>query len=210
VRGEATLYKPADQLHLSIAVVTDGDDAESALQSNSQKMHAVIQALQAKALTTKEYATGQFAIAPLYTPYPKDPPPNWTQKIIGYRVTNGLKIQTSKIELAGELIDAANQAGANAIEHISFGLQDERLYRPEIIRLATERAMQEAKELAAAANLKLTKVRHIWLDNAMPAPMPMPMPQLKMAAAYSQAPTPIEADQIAINGNVTMVYEIEQ
>lgn len=206
VNGAATLYKPADQLNLSIAVITEADNAEAALQSNNKKMRAVIETLIAKELTHKEYSTGQFNISPIYTPYPKDPPPNWTQKIVGYRVSNSLSIRTGKIDQAGEFIDAANQAGANSIDHISFGLQDERSYRQEIIKAATENAIQDAKGLAAAANLNLGRIRQIWLDNAGTPPHP----NLKLApAAFMERSTPIEAGDVAINANVTIVYEVQ-
>ncbi len=67
INGSAVLKKTPDQFNLNIAVITEADNAVSALQSNSQKMRAVIAALQAKELTSKEYATGQFNIADLYS-----------------------------------------------------------------------------------------------------------------------------------------------
>lgn len=203
VTGQATLYKPADQLNLSVGVVTEADTAATALQENNQKMKALIDALSAKQLSPQEYFTGQFNISPIYAPYPKDPPPDWTQKITAYRVNNSLTIRTDKLDLAGELIDAVTKAGANSIENMSFGLKDERRYRQELIQAATSNALQDAKALAAAADLKLIRIQQIWLDQAGSFE-----PRVKFAAAMMDRSTPIEKADVPIHGSVTVVYEV--
>lgn len=203
INGTAVLKKPADQINLTVSVVTEAGNAEAALQSNNQKMKAVIAAIQAKEISSKEYSTGQFNISPTYTPYPKNPPPEWTQKINGYRVTNSLNIQTDKIDLAGEIIDMVSEAGANSIDHISFGLKDVRLYRQEAIKMATQHAMQDAEDLALAANIKLGNIQQISLDNAR-----APEPRAKMFAASMDRSTPIEAGDVSVNANVTIVYQV--
>lgn len=204
VNGHGTLHKPADQLNLTVAVVTEADTAEEALKANNQKMRAVISALENKGLSNKEFSTGQFNVSPVYTPYPKDPPPDWTQKIKGYRVNNSLAIKSDKLGQAGEIIDAVSLAGANAIDQISFGLKDPRLYRQEAIKTATVHAMEDAKSLAAAANVKLGRIRQIQLDNATP-----PEPRFKVFAANLDHSTPIEAGDVSVNANVTVIYELE-
>jgi len=203
ITGAATLKKPADQLTLSIAVVTDGDSAESALQQNNSKMQSLIAALQTQELTSKEYSTGQFSISPIYTPYPKNPPADWVQKIKGYRVTNGLIIQTDKIDHAGEIIDAATQGGANSVDNISFGLKDPRQYKQEAIRKATQNALQDAKDLADSAQLKLESINKIWLDNAESV-----APRMKGFATTMAAVPPLEPGDVSVNANVTIVFEI--
>jgi uncharacterized protein len=204
VSGQASLSKPADQLHLNIAVVTEGVTAEEALKANSQKMQAVFSTLEAKGLSKKEFSTGQFNVSPVYSPYPKNPPPEWTQHIIGYRVNNSIAVKSSKLAQAGELIDAVTQEGANSIDQISFELKDARLYRQEAITSATTNAMEDAKSLAAAANIELGRILQIQLDNAA-----SPHPSFKAYAANLERSTPIEAGDVSINAKVTIVYEIE-
>ena len=203
INGAATIKKPADQLNLSVGVITEAENAEAALQANSTKMKAVIAAIQAKQITNKEYATGQFNISPTYAPYPKNPPPEWTQKINGYRVTNSLHIQTDKLDIAGEIIDAVSEAGANSVDQISFGLKDDRQHRQEAIKLATSYAKQDAEDLAVAANLKLGRIQQIWLDHAK-----APEPRAKMFAASLDRSTPIEPGDVTVNANVTIVYQV--
>lgn len=204
VSGYASLHKPADQLNMSVGVVTEGESAEEALKSNGQKMHAVLAILEEKGFSKKEFSTGQFNITPIYSTYPQNPPPDWSPKIIGYRVSNILEIKTDKLPQAGEIIDSLSLAGANSIDQISFKLKDAQQYRQEAIQSATELAMKDAKSLAAAADIELGRIRQIQLDNATAVE-----PRFKAFSASLDRSTPIEASEVAINAKVTIVYEIE-
>lgn len=205
VSATATLYKPADLLNLSVGVVTEAATAEEALSKNNEQMHAVLAALQKIQLDSRDYFTGQFNFTPIYTPYPKDAPPNWTAKIIGYRVNNALTIRTDKLDKAGEIIDAVNKAGANAIDQIGFTLKDSQIYRQEAIRAATKNALQDAKDLAKAAEVKLGHIHEISLDQTR-----QPEPIMKLATAYLDNSTPITPGDVAITAAVSIKFTIEK
>ncbi|MCB1112200.1 MAG: SIMPL domain-containing protein [Chlamydiales bacterium] len=207
IEGRAAIYQPADELLLTVGVVTEADDAQSALTKNNTLMESVIAALQQTGLTTDEYQTGRFSIQPTYTPQPRNPPPDWQAKINGYRVTNSLNIKTGKLSMAGTLIDAANKAGANSIDQISFGLKNAESKRSEAISAATANAIKDAQTLAEAANIKLGNIQRINLDNAQ-----VPTPQMKgnmlYAARSMDVATPISSGDVEISATVSIVYEI--
>src|SRR5947209_857339 len=113
VNGSIHLEKPADQLTLTLSILTQAETAEKALSSNNMTMNDLITAIQAEGLVKGEYRTGQFSIQPVYTPYPKNPPPDFKQTIIAYDVTNSLTIKTQRLELAPLIVDAAAKAGVN-------------------------------------------------------------------------------------------------
>lgn len=206
--GQAILNKPADQMALSIGITILGKDAENVLSENSQKMLRIINALEKNGLTKAEYKTGQFNIQPTYTPYPKNPPPDWKPSINGYEVTNTITIKTEKIKQIGTFIDTASQAGANKIDHIQASLKDERIYWEEAIALATKNAIADAKVMAEAANTTLLRLLSISLNDMHVKP-PQPLsPMLFKAMANESQTTPIEPGDIEIKANVTLVYEI--
>ncbi len=209
VRGDAQLEKPADELRIRVGVVTESDEAPTALQENSRQMNDVIDALKKTGLTEKEYQTSQFQIQPVYTRRPRQAPVDWKPKIIGYRVSNSLTVKTKKLELTGELIQAANEAGANSIDSISFGLADPRTHRVEAIRAATANALADARTLAEAASLRLVRVLSITLDQAA-APQPIPTIQRMSAgmAMAEAAPPPIQPGDVTVRASVTVQYEI--
>lgn len=211
VMGQAQLDKPADQMRLTIGVVTQGDEAQIAMQENSKQMNEVIAALQKAGLTKEEYQTGQFQIQPRYSRPPRGGPgqdPNWKPQIVGYDVINRVQVKTKKLNLAGELIKAATEAGANSIDSINFDLADPRKHRAEAIAAATSNARSDAEALAGAAGQKLVRILTINLDSAPVQPMPMQM-MGRMAMAEADGAPPIEPGEITVHASVTITYEIK-
>ena len=204
--ASATILKPSDELQLKIGVVTLGKTANEALSENSDKMQNIIANLGMIDITSDDYETSNFSIHPTYTPRPKDPPEDWQPSINGYEVTNTLLIHTPKLNMAGKIIDTANQAGANNISDIRFGLHNSREYWTEALSAAGMNAVQDAQAIANATGVRLARVLSISLNNTQ-----VHSPQINfMAMAKCSAPsTPIEPGDVSITANVTLIYEIE-
>lgn len=210
IRGEAILRKPADQFNLTIGVVTDARESKDALEKNSEKMKAVVDALREQGLEEKNIKTGRFNIQPQYAPPPKNVSGDWRPQITGYTVSNMLSIRTTDLEKAGDIIAAVTEAGANQIESISFDLADPRKHRAEAIASATQNAITDANATAAAAGVKLKRILTINVDHAW-APQPIVRNVAAMRGktmdAMEMAP-PISAGELDVNASVTLVWEI--
>lgn len=203
VSGSSMFYKPANQLSITVSVVTQGETASKSLEANNLKMQAVIDNLKKTGLAKGEYQTGRFNIEPVYSIPPKNPPQDWKAVITGYDVTNSLNVRTPKLELAPAIIDAASAAGANKIANINFDLKDPQIYRTEAISAATANAIADATALANAANLKLVRVLNISMER------PQIYPRVeKMGFALAANETPIVAGDVEVSANVSITYEI--
>ena len=133
-------------------VVTGARTAEAAIATNADQMDVVEQRINELGLETDEYERGAARIDPVYDNHGA----RWTKRgmvgsIAGFQVTNVIEVLTSKLELAGELIETAVEAGANRIDSIGFALSDPGPHRDEAIRLAARRALHEAEVLAEAS-----------------------------------------------------------
>lgn len=211
VRGEAELDKPADELQLSLGVLTEGDDAEQTLERNSELMEDVIKAVQKAGLTEDEFETGRFRVQPVYSRRPRQPDEGWTPRITGYQVNNTLDITTGKLDLAGTLIQQANKAGANTVHSIGFGLSDARTHRAEAIETATKHAIADAKVVAQAAGVNLKRVISISVDDATSVTPPPPSRNMRMRAMAEGGggrSTPVSPGKVTVKASVTIVYEI--
>lgn len=208
VRGEAELDKPADRLLLRVSVVSESEVAGEALTDNNSRMHAVVSAVTKTGLTDKEYQTGRFQLQPVYSRRPaRLADPDWRPQIISYRVTNTLAIKTQRLELAGDLIQAANDAGANAIDSIAFDLADPRKHRAEAISAATANALADAGALAEAAGVRLVRIRTLTLDES--GPRPIYLQRGRTTAMEAAAAPPIAPGTVTVRAAVTVVYLIE-
>jgi uncharacterized protein YggE len=210
VRGTAQLEMPADQLRITLGVVTEADDAAEALARNTERMNTVMKSIRQAGLEDGEYETGRFSVQPMYTRRPRGADADWRPQIIGYRVSNSINIKTKKLKMAGTLIDEATDAGANSVDSISFDLADPRTHREEAIRTATHNAITDAHILADSATLELVRVLRIELDATGREPY-MPMARGMggaMEADMARAPTPITPGDVTVRATVDVVYEI--
>lgn len=203
--ASATIFKPSDELQMKIGVVTLGKTAEEALKENSYKMRNVISNLRFVQLTQEDYETSHFSINPTYTPYPKNPPEDWKPSINGYEVTNTILIHTPKLDVAGRIIDLANQAGANSITDIRFSLRNSRDYWTEALAAAGSNAVKDAQAIAEATGVRLGRVLSVTLNHTQ-----VNSPQMSLTCmAKRELSPPIEAGEVSITANVTLIYEIQ-
>lgn len=210
VRGEAILNVSPDQVMVNVGVTSEANTAREALRANSDNMQAIMSALQKLGLEKQEYKTQQFQVHPIWSQRPRDPAPEWSAKIAGYRVTNSLQVQTIKMELAGDIIGSAMQAGANTVNSVQFGLADPRQYREQAIKQAMENARSDAQILATAAGDKIIRTLSLNLDNAVATPVRVRQDTMQMrgAAAMASAP-PLEAGDVNVHASVSVIYELE-
>ena len=209
VRGDAVLHKPADQLRLGVGVVTEATEAATAVADNSRRMTAVVAAIRKAGLAESEYQTGRFSIRPVYNQRPRQPTPQWTRQISGYAVTNTLAIRTKKLDLAGALIEAANGAGANSIDAVTFDIANPRTHRAEAILAATVNARTDAAILARAAEIRLVRILSIHLDDTgQRPPVMMAARAAGFTAGIAATTPPIQPGDGTVQASVTIVYEI--
>lgn len=208
VRGEAQLDRPADQLRIQIGVVTEASEAPVALDTNSRRMNDVVKAVRRVGLDEQEYETGRFSLSPVYSRRERSSGPDWRPQIVAYRVTNTLLVKTMKLELAGELIQAANEAGANTIDSIGFDLSDPRKHRAEAIAQATKNALADARVLAGAADLELVRILSVQLDAPPWQPVPLQMGRGVAVAAEAVPTTPVVPGDVTVRAAVTIVWEV--
>lgn len=205
VSGAAVLHKPADEVSLTIGVLTQAETAAQALGDNNEKMHDVLTNILALGLQKGEYHTEQFSIRPIHSQPPRNPPQDWKAEIVAFEVSNSLTIKTRKMELAALIIDAAGKSGATQVYNISFGLHEPQQYRSEAISVATSNAMRDAQVLAGIADIQLVRVLDVSLDQ--PQIYAHPGPNLHYMAKAEFAPV-IEAPDVDLRANVSITFEI--
>jgi uncharacterized protein YggE len=207
VQGDAELKVPADRANFEVSVVTGAATPEIALQENSARAEKVLSALQRGGLAEKEISSGQFVVNPQWSPRPRQAASDWKPEIVGYTVTNTLRVQTKKTDKVGSFIAAAVKAGGNEVNGLHFDLADPRQYRQEAIRIATKRANEDARVLAVAADTSLGRVVSLNLNNARSIPVRAMADSAFMAEA-KMAP-PIIPGEVTVRASVTAVYELK-
>jgi uncharacterized protein len=151
--GSATLTAKPNQAQLDVGVVTNGATAQDASQQNASLSDTVQAALSKVLGSAGTLQTVSYYVTPRYSTTPNQP-----SVIIGYTAGNTVRVTTTDLSQIGLLIDAANQAGANSVGGLSFGLRNPEPLVEQALTQATKQATAHAAAIAAGLGSKLGAV----------------------------------------------------
>lgn len=205
VVGEARVSVPPDMAVLTTGAVTTAKTADDALAANSKAVTEVIAALKAQGLAPGDIATSNFSIQPQYT-YPQQGSRE-APKLAGFEVRNGVRVTVRDLAKLGPLLDKLVQSGANQASGLSFSLSDPEKIERDARVAAVKDAIEQAKVLAEAAGLRLTRITSIQPEGASSLPV-MPAPMM-MKAEAARMSVPVEAGEVEMRARMIVVYEAE-
>jgi uncharacterized protein YggE len=200
VSGLGSASAMPDDAQIEIGVVTESAVAEQASQENAQRLDAVLKAVRAVLPKDTEIKTTQFSVQPNYQ-YPEAHAP----KLIGYTVTNLIRIETADLAHVGQTIDQAMKAGANNVQSLQFKVKNEEGMRAEALRKAVADARSQAGVIAAAADVHILRILSVHAERTSP---PVIYAERAMAMKSASVPTPIEQGSIELQATVTLTVEI--
>ncbi len=200
--SSGTVKARPDTAHISTGVVSDADTARKALDSNTAAMERIITALKSQGLAPEEIQTTNFSVNPRYERN-KD---RRTPKVIGYRVTNSVRIQVRDLNKLGEILDKVVSLGSNKVNGIQFSIRNSNELLDKARMKAMEKVIARAKLYAKAASVQLGKI--ISIQEASYHPQPR---QFSSRVAYEAKarPVPIEAGSQTLRANVTVTWELD-
>ncbi|MGH3673795.1 MAG: SIMPL domain-containing protein [Pseudonocardiaceae bacterium] len=203
VTGVGKVAAAADLLLLNLTVETQAVTTSDALTENNKHAAAVLSALKDHGIQERDIQTAQLSIDPVMAQRDHDDtrPP----RIVGYQVRNGLSAKLREIDGAGAVIDAAVQAGGDAIriEGISFSFAELSSLRSEARKRAVDDARDRARQLTDGFSVKLGAVIAISEPNLGDVPVAREFADFTFSAS-----TPILSGESEVTLRVNVSYEI--
>ncbi|QMU53833.1 MAG: DUF541 domain-containing protein [Nitrosopumilus sp.] len=181
VTGTAMTSIDPDLLVVTFGVETQEETAKMALDTNSKTMNEIISAIKSIKITEDEINTSRFNIHPVYEGYEDPLTKRWKQELVGYEVTNTITVETSKLDLAADIIDSAITSGANRVDNVSFTISPEKheQIKDDLIEKAILNAKAKAENALEPLDYSITGVKAVSLSEfGMPS---SPMPMFNMA-----------------------------
>jgi uncharacterized protein YggE len=177
VTGTAMTSIEPDLLVVTFGVETQEETAKQALDVNSKTMNEIISAIKSAKVTEDEINTSRFNIHPVYEGYEDPLTKRWMQELVGYKVTNTITVETSKLDLAADVIDRAVTSGANRVDNVSFTLSPEKheQIKDNLIEKAILNAKAKAENALEPLDYSITGVKAVSLSEYGMPPPPMPM-----------------------------------
>jgi uncharacterized protein YggE len=195
--GTATLNVNPDEVQLSVSVVTQANTAAQAGQLNATQTNAMIAAVNQVLGKSGTLQTTGYSIYPRYSTGNGQ-----SSTIVGYTAQNTLLVTAYDLTLAGPLIDAANQAGANSVSGLTFGLQDPEPSRLTALSQAGKVALSHASAIASGLGGKAGSV-----ISAVEADSSSVLPVVSSAGASNA--TPIVSGTVTISATVTITVQLQ-
>src|SRR5579875_2844611 len=200
VTGEGTVSEQPDLATLSVALITNDDDAQAATSKNNTTYAAIVGRLGSLGIAARMIRTSAFDIT--FVPKP-DASAQYKPPRTGYIVTRRLAIDIGNLTLVGRALDAAVAAGATEVDGVSFGLRDARAAHAKALAAAMRDAARQAAAVAEAAHLKLGAVQWIAAGRTSVAPTPL------LRAAAANVPTQIAPSTVEVRAAVDVKYALE-
>ncbi|MDB2439658.1 SIMPL domain-containing protein [Hellea sp.] len=200
VSATGTANMAPDMATVSAGVVTQGKTAREAMFGNATKMTRVYEELEAAGIEKKFIATSQLSLQPKYNYQNRQAP-----KIEHYEARNTVSAKTHDLDTVGAMLDALVRAGVNNINGVQFSIKDSKSARDKAREDAIREAREKAESMAAAAGVKLGKLKSLSESGGNNNPRPV---AFAMEARSAGASTPVSGGQQAISVTVNMSYDI--
>jgi uncharacterized protein YggE len=196
--GSATIYATPDQAQLDVGVVTNAATAQDSAQQNATITTAVLAALKSVLGPNGTVQTVSYYVNPRYSNTAGQ-----TNLIVGYTTSNTVRVTTTDLSILGKLIDSANQAGANTVGGLSFGLQDPEPRVLQALAQATKQAVTHCGAIAAGLGGTLGQVT---TAQQAAAYSPLLVPSAGIAGVAS---TPVQTGTVSVYASVNVTAVLQ-
>jgi uncharacterized protein YggE len=202
VTGQGKVTGQPDVLKLNLGVSVLRPTVDLATADAATLAQAVIDALKANGVAEEDIQTANYSIYPEY---------DWsgdTQRLLGYRVANEVRVKIRDLDNAGAIIDAATQAGGDdtVVNNLSFDIED----NAELLQMARTAAWNDAeakaRQLAQLAGVELGAATSI--TESVNYETPPIYYQRDMATAGGESVTPIESGTQEVTVVVQVTFAI--
>ena len=197
--GAGTSQAVPDTAEMSFGVTTTSPNAKSALDEASRSAAQIASAVKKQGIAGEDIQTQDVSV------YPQTVNQSGKQVITGYQASLSVTVKVRDISKLGEVISAANAAGANDISGPTFTVADPAPARAKAIEEAVADARKSAEAMAKAAGKSVGAVLSMSSSDAGVAPMSYGASDVA-GAAKSVA---IQPGQLDITANVVVVFELK-
>jgi uncharacterized protein YggE len=200
VRSVGRVAVKPDTVFVNVGVEARDPALAAATADANRRMTAVLGRVTALGVAAPDIVTVGYAVDPIPAQRRSDEEPI---RIVGYRVSNVVRVRIRDVAAAGRIVDAAVDAGANTVSALQFTVSDPAPAEREARAQAVALAAATARELAAAAGVPLGDVLSIEEE-----PPQFRAPLARGAVLSAGGPGPVEAGELEIVVSVQARFRV--
>lgn len=202
VQGEGEVSAPPEIMTVSIGVTTTGATAAQALDANNRKLAPVLARLREEGIPASDIQTSGLDVEPQFA----EDQERDEDRIVGFRASNAIAVETRDLTGAGALISVLFDAGANTISGPLFGLTE--ASRARLTRAAEAAALEEGRAQAEATAQALgMRVGRLLLVSDSEVRFRDGSGTIVVTGSRI-APTPIEPGEVTVEARYSMEFTL--
>jgi uncharacterized protein YggE len=201
VTGSGAAAGRPDTAEVMTGVITQGPTAAAALTQNSAAVEKLLKAMKALGIGERDIQTSSINVTPQRRQGRQEAHP---PDIVGYEVSNQLRVKVRDIAGLGRLLDEMVAQGANNLGGIRFSVADPAPLLDQARSMAIADARRKAEVYAAAAGVKLGRVLSIRESSAM-----APRPEVYQMRAMAPTAVPVATGEQEYQTSVDVTYALE-
>lgn len=137
---------------VTLGVITENKSLKDAQKENAVVMNKVLQTIKSFGIESNDIQTSYYNVSPQYD-YVEG-----KQIFKDYKVSNYVKITIKDMDITGQVIDAAVEAGANYVGSVNFTVQNESKYYNQALNLAIKDAIFKVKDIERNFGYRINEV----------------------------------------------------
>lgn len=200
VSGEGRVAGTPDTLTFTVGINLTRNTVSQATDDAARLATELIDALEAEGIDEGDIQTANYSI------YPEYDHRNDTRRLVGYRVSNDVRVKIRDLDRAGEIIDSANVRGGDevVVQGLGFSLEDNDLLVVAAREAAWKDARGKAEQLARLAGATLGTPTTI--SESFSAPPPIQRLAYAESAAAGGFTTPIQAGELDVTVTIQVTF----
>ncbi len=207
VSDSAEKYVKPDLAMISFSVVNEAKTVEKAMEDNTEMMNNLISDIQDQGIEEKDIKTTTYSIYPRYEYREMAIDPSGRRVLAGYEIRQSVQVKIRDLDMIGNVIQAATNAGANQTGGLSFSVDNDEEYKQEARAEAIQKAKQKAEKIANALGVDLVRIVDFNESGQTPRYDFVAKSQEYGIGAGGAAPE-IQTGENKIEVNVSITYEI--
>ncbi|QDV35030.1 SIMPL domain-containing protein [Tautonia plasticadhaerens] len=209
VSGQGKISAAPDVADINVGVVAEAQTAREALSQGNQAMASLTEQLKGRGVAAKDVQTTNVNLSPRYAQPPRPQPgqaqqgqEGFTPRIIGYSVTNSVRVTVRDLAKLGELLDAVVTAGANQMNGIGFRVEQSEKLLDEARKRAVADARRKAEQLCGELGMVLGAPIQVTENSGFAPPPPQPMMGRAMMMAAESVPVSPGEQELTVSVGV--------
>ena len=203
VQGEGEINVRPDQAKITLGVVTENIDVQTAQQENATISNSVIQALQQLGIEETSIRTTSYTVFPRYDYI------EGKSILRGYEVEHQLEILIKNLEIIGIVYETAISHGANRSGGIVFIVSNQDLFYQEALKRALQNGLEKATTIANSIHARLNTIPIKVTEQGLPQEKMSRVLSTQVASLTTDETPPIQTGETTITAIVNIVYSYE-